>query len=189
VSTGKKLYLQFENLTRIINQIGELMNELTTTPDLLTPEMISPEGLSIAEAYLANGSDTRKTAVALGLDVAVVDAQLKNREVSSYIDKVFYETGFRNRDRLFGVLDQVINLKLAEMEETGMGSNEDILTLVTKMHAMKMAEMKMVAEIAKAKQATAPTTQTNVQINTIPGSSDPGYMDVLNLLTNPGGRK
>ena len=74
------------------------------------------------------------------------------------------------------------------MQETGMGSSEDILTVLDKAHKMKMAELKMQVELAKATQVVAPTTQTNVQINTIPGSSDPGYMDVLNLLSG-GGKK
>lgn len=166
------------------------MTELTTTPntDLLVPEEISPEGLIIAEKYLSLGGDSKKTAEALNMPVGELQTQLKKREVKAYVDQVFAETGFRNRNRLFGVLDQVINLKLEEMEETGMGSSEDILTILTKAHAMKMAEMKMEVEMAKASQAHAPTTQTNVQINTIPGSSDPGYMDVLNLLTNPRGK-
>lgn len=155
-----------------------------SNPDLLMPDIISPEGLEVAECYLANGGDSKKTAVELGLPLETIDAQLKKKEVTSYINRMFTETGFRNKHRLFGVLDQLINLKIDEMSETGLGTSMDIMDLLAKAHSMKMAEMKMEAELAKVKVAAAPTTQTNIQVNNqLPGSSDSGYMNVLDLLT------
>ena len=156
--------------------MNELIEQDAPSNDLLDPEIISPEGLSVAETYLSLGGDSKKTAVALDMPVEVVQQQLKRREVKAYVDQAFHETGFRNRTRLFGVLDQVINMKLEEMEDTGLGSQEDILTILEKAHKMQMATLKMEVEVAKAQQAVAPTTQTNVQINnSIPGSSDSNY--------------
>jgi len=44
---------------------------------------------------------------------------------------------------MFGALDEIINRKLEEMEETGTTTDADILELMVKYHNMKMAEMKM----------------------------------------------
>ena len=164
------------------------MTELTTVPqtDLLLPEIISPEGLSVAECYIENGGDSSKVALLLDIPKAEIDRQLRNPEVKGYIARIFSETGFRNKNRLFGLLDQVINLKLEEMADTGLGSTQDIMDILKTSHNMKIQEMKMEAEILKAQtaaKAPAIAAQTNVQINNLPGSSDPGYMNVLDLLT------
>jgi hypothetical protein len=155
-----------------------------TNTDLLVPDIIAPEGMTVAESYLANGGDSRKVCIELDLPASVVEKQLKKPEVSGYINRMFSETGFRNRNRLFGLLDQVINIKLEEMEETGLGSTMDIMDILKASHTMKMQELKMEAELVKASVAAAPTNQTNIQVNnSIPGSNDPAYMNVLDLLT------
>lgn len=163
------------------------MTELIQAPDtdLLLPDIISPEGLDVAECYIANGGDSRVVAHELSIPKEEVDRQLKNPEVKAYINRIFSETGFRNKHRLFGVLDQVINLKLEEMQETGLGSSQDIMDIMKAAHNMKIQEMKMEAELIKAQTAAKPVAgnQTNVQINNMPGASDPGYMNVLDLLT------
>ena len=155
--------------------------------DLLVPDIISPEGLEVAECYLAHGGDSKKVAAELNMPIEVVDSQLKKKEVSTYVNRMFSETGFRNKHRIFGLLDQIINLKIDEMGETGLGTSMDIMDVLKVAHKMKMDELKIEAEIAKNTQAAAPTTQTNVQINNLPGSEDQGYMNVLDLLTRKGG--
>ncbi|MFP9052207.1 hypothetical protein ACLI10_17065, partial [Enterococcus faecalis] len=83
-------------------------------------------------------------------------------EVKNYLNDIFMESGFRNRDRLFGVLDEVIKRKLEELEETGMGSDQDIMDILWKAHKMKMEEMKMMVELEKVKAAArTPANQTN----------------------------
>lgn len=161
-------------------------NQVSNT-DLLTPELIAPEGLEVAESYLSNAGDSRKVAQELDLPMEVVEKQLKTPEVKGYVNRMFNEVGFRNRFRVFGLLDQLVNMKLDEMQETGLGTSMDIVELLKTVHNMKMQELKMEAELTKASQTSAPTTQTNVQINnTIPGSDDPGYMNVLEMLTKKG---
>lgn len=135
--------------------------------DLMAIEIISPEGLQIANAYLLSGSDTHKAAEELGISSELVHHWLQKAEVRSYIDRLYFETGFRNRERVGRVMDKLIEDKLEELDETGMTSTMDIADLLKLQHSMKMAEMKMAialmeAEI-KAKQSTI-TRQTNVQI-------------------------
>ncbi|ASV43480.1 hypothetical protein [Vibrio phage JSF12] len=156
--------------------------------DNLLPDIIAPEGLRIAETYLSLGGDTKKVASELGLPVAEIDAQLKKPEVKSYINRMFYETGFRNRDRLFGLMDQLINMKIDEITASGVGTSADILELAKAYHRMKMDEMKLEVELEKARAAKgSPSNQTNVQNNiNIVGSEDSNYMALLQKLA--GGR-
>ncbi|AUG85026.1 terminase small subunit [Vibrio phage Ceto] len=151
--------------------------------DKLLPDIIQPEGLQVAETYLMLGGDSKRTAAELNLPIAEVDAQLKNREVKAYIDRQFNEQGFRNRHRIFGVMDQLINMKLEEIQETGVGTSADILDVMKTYHKMHMDMMKMEAEKAKAQGTPAPTSQTNIQNNiNIPGGEDENYMALINKL-------
>jgi DNA-binding MarR family transcriptional regulator len=126
---------------------------------------ISPEGLDIAHAYLQNGSDVAKTAEALNLPIETVHKYLSKREVTSYIDRVFNEAGFRNRDRLAAVWDEIIAAKLEEMEATGMGSSKDIVEILEKAHKFAMDQMKMQIELIKAQKEGGPSIQINTQTN------------------------
>lgn len=124
--------------------------------------LISPEGLDIASAYLENKSDTKLTAAALGLPVEEVHRYLQKREVKAYIDNLYFESGFRNRDRMAAVMDEIIASKLEEMDDTGMGSQKDILEILKEAHSMKMKEMEMEIKLQAAK---SPTIQVNNQTN------------------------
>lgn len=150
----------------------------------LLPDIIQPEGLQVAETYLALGGDSRRTATELGLPIAEVEAQLKKTEVRTYINRAFNEQGFRNKFRIFGVMDQLLNMKLEEIQETGVGTSVDIVELAKVYHKMKMDEMKMEVEVLKAQNASkAPTTQTNIQNNiNMPGGDDENYMALINKL-------
>lgn len=157
--------------------------------DVLVPDLMSPEGMDVIEAYLQCGSDVPSAARSLGMsEIAFRDIMNRN-EVKNYLNDIFMESGFRNRDRLFGVLDEVIKRKLEELEETGMGSDQDIMDILWKAHKMKMEEMKMMVELEKAKAAVrAPANQTNIQNNIIAGAGDQNYMDLITSLAT-GGKK
>jgi len=127
--------------------------------------IISPEGLVIAEAYLANGSNSEKTAAVLGLPVEEVTRYMGKREVRAYIDQLYFESGFRNRDRFAAVMDEIISQKLEEMDDTGMGSSKDILEIMKEAHSMKMKEMDMEIKLMAAKTTAAPAIQVNNQTN------------------------
>lgn len=133
--------------------------------DKLLPDIIPPEGLMIAEAYIEHGS-IAAAAQALGMGVEIVAAQMKMPEVRHYINTIFMESGFRNRGRMFGLLDTVINKKIEEAEETGIVSEDDLLTVIEKVHKMKMQELTMEIKMLEAQnKLKAPTNQTNIQNN------------------------
>jgi hypothetical protein len=83
---------------------------------------------------------------------------LDKKEAKRYVDAIFLEQGYLNRNKLNDVMTDIIDLKLEEMEETGLGSNKDILEILKFAHQMRMDHMKMSKE-------DAPTTQTNIQQN------------------------
>lgn len=157
--------------------------------DVLVPDLMSPEGMDVIEAYLQCGSDVPSAARSLGMSEIAFRDIMNRSEVKNYLNDIFMESGFRNRDRLFGVLDEVIKRKLEELEETGMGSDQDIMDILWKAHKMKMEEMKMMVELEKAKAASrTPTNQTNIQNNIIAGAGDQNYMDLITSLAT-GGKK
>lgn len=157
--------------------------------DVLVPDLMSPEGMDVIEAYLQCGSDVPTAARSLGMSEIAFRDIMNRSEVKNYLNDIFMESGFRNRDRLFGVLDEVIKRKLEELEETGMGSDQDIMDILWKAHKMKMEEMKMMVELEKAKAAVrAPANQTNIQNNIIAGAGDQNYMDLITSLAT-GGKK
>lgn len=151
----------------------------TANPTALAPEMIDPEGMMVVEAYLNNNFDLDKTALALKQDKQDIVKIYNRPEVKTYLNTIFQDSGFRNRNKFFGLLDKLINMKLEEMDETGLGSSMDIMDMMKAAHRMKMDEMKMEAELLKAKQGSAGnnvTNQTNIQIN------DPKYNDLMHNL-------
>lgn len=157
--------------------------------DVLVPDLMSPEGMDVIEAYLQCGSDVPSAAHSLGMSEIAFRDIMNRSEVKNYLNDIFMESGFRNRDRLFGVLDEVIKRKLEELEETGMGSDQDIMDILWKAHKMKMEEMKMMVELEKVKAAArTPANQTNIQNNIIAGAGDQNYMDLITSLAT-GGKK
>ena len=157
--------------------------------DVLVPDLMSPEGMDVIEAYLQCGSDVPSAARSLGMSEIAFRDIMNRSEVKNYLNDIFMESGFRNRDRLFGVLDEVIKRKLEELEETGMGSDQDIMDILWKAHKMKIEEMKMMVELEKVKAAArTPANQTNIQNNIIAGAGDQNYMDLITSLAT-GGKK
>lgn len=157
--------------------------------DVLVPDLMSPEGMDVIEAYLQCGGDVPSAARSLGMSEIAFRDIMNRSEVKNYLNDIFMESGFRNRDRLFGVLDEVIKRKLEELEETGMGSDQDIMDILWKAHKMKMEEMKMMVELEKVKAAArTPANQTNIQNNIIAGAGDQNYMDLITSLAT-GGKK
>ena len=133
-------------------QYNRPMNEITT---------ISPEGLTIAETYLTNRHDIVATAEALNLPVDEVATILEKKETQRYIDRIFNESGFRNRERMGLVWDEIIASKLEEMDETGMGSSKDIVEIMEKAHKFAMDQMKLQIELIKVQNGNTPAIQVN----------------------------
>jgi molybdenum cofactor biosynthesis enzyme len=72
--------------------------------------------------------------------------------------------GYRNRNNIAGVLDEMIASKLEEAQESGVYSGKDLADLLSMAHKMRMDEIKAQTELAKA-EAGSIKTQNNVQIN------------------------
>ena len=124
---------------------------------------ISPEGLEVANSYLQFGNIR---GVCDHLQVAenkVVDI-LNKREVKKYIDTVYLDMGYRNKNNIGTVLDEMIASKLEEAQETGVYSSKDLADLLQMAHKMRMDEIKAQAELAKTESSNI-KNQTNVQIN------------------------
>jgi hypothetical protein len=125
---------------------------------------ISPEALEVANAYLQL-NDARAVAQELDLDPEVVTNLLAKREVKSYIDSVFFDSGYNNRFLMRRAMDALIKQKFSELEESQTGSTKDIAELLQMSHKMSMDLMDREIQLAKAQQAVGPQKQVNVQIN------------------------
>ena len=125
---------------------------------------ISPEALEVANAYLQL-NDARAVAQELDLDPEVVTNLLAKREVKSYIDSVFFDSGYNNRFLMRRAMDALIKQKFSELEESQTGSTKDIAELLQMSHKMSMDLMDREIQLAKAQQASGPQKQVNVQIN------------------------
>ncbi len=125
---------------------------------------IAPEALEVANCYL-QVQDARKVADELDMPVTLVTEILARREVKSYVDHVFMDTGFNNRFEMRAAMDALIRKKFQEMHEADVGSTKDITELLALSHKMSMDLLDREIQLAKAQQSTAPQKQVNVQIN------------------------
>ncbi len=123
---------------------------------------ISPEGIEVANSYLTFGNIQ---AVSRDLNVPEhkVAEVLSTREVKKYIDTVYLDTGYRNRNNIANLLDTIIASKLEEAEESGQFTNKDLAELLQMAHRMRMDELKLLGEAEKVSNNIK--NQTNVQIN------------------------
>lgn len=124
---------------------------------------ISPEGMEVANTYLQYGN-IRGVVDSLGVPEYKVAEILNKREVKKYIDTVYLDMGYRNKNNIASVLDEMIQSKLEEAQETGVYSSKDLADLLQMAHKMRMDEIKAQTELEKASNA-AIRSQTNVQIN------------------------
>ena len=124
---------------------------------------ISPEGLEVANSYLQFGN-IKGVVEQLGVRENAVVEILNKREVKRYIDTVYLDMGYRNKNNIASVLDEMIQSKLEEAQETGVYSNKDLADLLQMAHKMRMDEIKAQAELQKA-EATSVKSQTNIQVN------------------------
>lgn len=124
---------------------------------------ISPEGVEIANSYLQYGN-IREVCNYLGVPEDKVVSILNKREVKQYIDTVYLDMGYRNRNNLASVMDDIIASKIEEATETGIYSKKDLADLLQMAHKMRMDEIKAQAELEKASSSSI-KNQTNVQIN------------------------
>lgn len=139
-----------------------------SSTDLIEPEKISPEGLTIAQVYLTEGGgNMMRTAEILEMPVDELELILKKSEVTEFINRVYYESGFRNRNKIAAVMDEIIAAKLEEMDETGITTDKDIVDLLQIVSNNRIKEMELELKLleAKRKRSEVPSVQNNIQIN------------------------
>ena len=143
---------------------------------------ISPEGLEVANSYLQFGNIR---GVCDHLQVAenkVVDI-LNKRELKKYIDTVYLDIGYRNKNNIGSVLDEMIASKLEEAQESGIYSSKDLADLLQMAHKMRMDEIKAQADLAKTESNNI-KNQTNVQINEAVPFGQGNYGKLMEKLLN-----
>lgn len=155
-----------------------MSNLPTTTP--AEALAIAPEQLEVANAYLQT-PDISKVAEDLDVPREVVADILSKREVKAYIDSVFMNLGFNNRFQMRSLMDSIIKKKLADMDEAEVGSNKDILEILTLSHKMTMEHMDKEIQLEKIR---APKMQTNIQINNDMAAQGTRYGALLDQLMN-----
>ena len=142
----------------------QLMTNALTAP--------APEWLEIANLYLTLQSQER-VAAELALPLHTVAETLARKDVRSYLNEIYLDTGYRNRHKLGDLLDQIIQSKLEEAAESGMYSGKDLLDIIALVHKMRMDEAKLQQSTTEIKQ------QTNVQINDAGGGNYGKLMERL----------
>lgn len=130
---------------------------------------IAPENLEVANCYLTQ-PDVTKVAESLDISVELVTQILAKREVRSYIDNVFYNTGFNNRFKLRGLMDALIEKKLKDLDESEMGSSKDITEIIALSHKLTMDTMNAEIKLESLRSNNI-KTQNNIMINENPGGS------------------
>jgi hypothetical protein len=131
------------------------------------PEVISPEGASIANTYLANACSLTETSHAMDLPTHEIAATLQQPLVKTYVNSILRETGYRHMVKIAEKLDALVDLKWEELEEAEIGSNKDIADLLQLAHKMRMDMYQLLqADIDNGPSAVR-QTQVNVKIKNI----------------------
>ena len=141
---------------------------------------ISPEGLELANLYLTYGN-IDAACRDLGIPKQKAVELMGKREVRRYIDTVYMDLGYRNRNAIGNVLDTIIASKLEEAEETGIYSSKDLADLLQMAHKMRMDEIKL----QQTAESVSVKNQTNVQIND--GGGQGNYGRLIQTLLADGG--
>jgi hypothetical protein len=143
---------------------------------------ISPEGLEIANSYLQYGN-IRAVCEYLQVPETQVVEILNKREVKTYIDTVYLDMGYRNKNNIGSLLDDMIASKLEEAQETGVYSSKDLADLLLMAHKMRMDEIKAQADLLKAEGSTI-KNQTNIQLNESVPFGQGNYGKLMEKLLN-----
>jgi molybdenum cofactor biosynthesis enzyme len=143
---------------------------------------ISPEGLEIANSYLQYGNIRGVCEYLQVSEQQVVDV-LNKREVKKYIDTVYLDMGYRNKNNIGSLLDEMIASKLEEAKESGVYSSKDLADLLQMAHKMRIDEIKAQADLAKAEGSNI-KNQTNVQINESVPFGQGNYGKLMEKLLN-----
>ena len=116
---------------------------------------LDPVILALANEHLA-GKDYEELSREFGVNKDVVTQILNKKEVKSYIDTVFLNQGYLNRQKLSNLINQVVEAKVVDALESGEWSKKDLLDW------LKFVQTISVETQGKEK---GPQVQVNVQNN------------------------
>ena len=126
------------------------------------PQVISPEGAEIANAYLTNACSLKCTSDQLNLSTYEIAATLQQPMIKSYVNSILRENGFRHMEKIAEKLDELIDRKWEELEEAEIGSNTDIADLLQLAHKMR-TDMVTILQKSEVKEiGNVRNTQVNV---------------------------
>ena len=125
---------------------------------------IDSENLEIANTYLQT-SDIDKTCRIVGIPRDQVVEVLDKPEVKRYLDRVYFDAGYRNRTKMAELFEEVIESKLEEARDSEIYSKKDLVDILALYHKVIMEQAKL-AEPRQEKKPEQPTNQFNTQINT-----------------------
>lgn len=145
--------------------------------ELVAPEcqalQLAPEDEKALELYVAC-HDAEEVARKTGRTRTQIVALVNSPVAKQLQATLAQEQAVKVNSRMGALLDQVINMKLDEMQESEMGSEKDIADLITTRYKMEIELLK--AQTA-ANKVNGPAKQNNIQINNN-GSGDP-MLDAL----------
>lgn len=117
-------------------------NIIVTTADAINRSLdtpaLDPVFLSIANDYLS-GKSIAALADEYGLPADRITSVIEKKEVKSYIDTVYATQGYLNRVKRIGLINQVIEQKMADALETGVLSKKDLLDWLKLLNDMESA--------------------------------------------------
>lgn len=144
---------------------------------------IAPEDTEVANAYLEGGGSADYAANKLGISLEIVHEKLKRAPVKRYIDNVYMDRGYRNRNRLGDLLDEILESKLEEARENEVYTKADLLDVVKLIQDVRKHDDRM--ELEREKLGTGgPKNQTNIQLNGIGGGAN--YQALMDKLIEDG---
>jgi hypothetical protein len=126
----------------------------------MTQLALSPEGYDVANAYLQYGS-SEEAARQTGIPLQIIIQTLQKPDVQNYLQGVYLDAGYRNRNKLAGLVDKIIDAKIEEAEETSMWSKKDLLEILEFAHKMRIDELKLMK-----KENTTTVNVANFDSNT-----------------------
>ena len=153
----------------------------------LPAERIQPEAMEVVEAYLRNARDVNRTAEDLNTTPTVISDLINKREVRSYLDHLFMESGYRNREKFFDILDNVLEAKMEELDEAQMSSSMDIMDILKIYHSMKIKELELSIKLQELQQGSK--GQTAKTINNLQINNSSGYDNLLSRIISGGKKK
>ncbi len=102
---------------------------------------LAPESLEFTDVYLRT-LNINETAEELGITLHDASKFLAKPEVKRFLDTVFVEQGYLNRNKIVSILETTIISKLEEAEESGVYTGKDLMDVMKLLIDFRKDEIK-----------------------------------------------